>query len=82
MTPAAFYAYVRGALQAQQDKQEIRQHLVYDLACMVRTAIWGKRMPEYRRFYPPRHKEIMSDEAMYQQVVALNAMLGGSVDGE
>lgn len=83
MTPAAFHAYVRGFIEGQKDEAEIWQAQLYNLAVMVRVAIGAKRMPEYKRFFPPRKKRgPMSDEAMYQQVLALNRALGGRTEGE
>lgn len=82
MTPAAFHAYVEGYLETQKDNLEIQRTMAYNLAIMVRAAVGAKHMPTYKQFFPPqKSKKTMSDEAMYQQVLALNSMLGGTVSG-
>ena len=82
MTPAAFHAYVEGYLEEQKAAIEIQRRQNYNLAVMVRVAVGTKRMPEYKKFFPEKRKKQMSDEEMYQQVLALNALLGGTVSGE
>lgn len=86
MTPTAFRAYVRGYLEEQKFRIETRQRQDYNLAVMVRAAVGAKHMPEYERFFKSAGqagpKKPMSDAQMYQQVLALNAALGGSVNGE
>jgi len=81
MTPAAFNAYVRGYLKEQDAQQEIAAAQNYRLAVMVRSAVWGKRMPPYETFAPKRSKRSMTDDEMYQSVLALNAALGGKTEG-
>lgn len=82
MTPAAFHAYVEGYLEEQKAAAELQRRQNYNLAVMVRAAIGSKHMPKYNRLFPEKRKKQMSDEEMYQQVLALNAMLGGTVSGE
>jgi len=87
MTPAAFRAYVKGYLEEERFRMETRQRQDYNLAVMVRAAIGERRMPEYERFYrggkqAGAKQDTMTDEQMYQQVLALNAALGGTVNGE
>ena len=83
MTPAAFRAYVQGCADREQTKTEYERHRDYNLAVLVRAAVGAKRMPDYHRFFPEgagqSEKKPMSDEQMYQQVLALNAALGGTV---
>jgi len=65
---------------AESKKQED-----YNMAVMVRAAVGAKRMPSFSQFFPDSQqrgrKEPMTDEQMYQQVLMLNAALGGSVMG-
>ena len=86
MTPAAFRAYVKGYLEEQKFRIETRQRQDYNLAVMVRAAVGQKRMPDYERFFrgggQAGPKKPMTDEQMYQQVLALHAALGGTVNGE
>ena len=83
MTPAAFRAYVQGCADREQTQAESERKRDYNLAVMVRAAVGAKRMPDYHRFFPEgagqSEKKPMSDEQMYQQVLALNAALGGTV---
>lgn len=83
MTPTAFRAYVRGYLEEQKFQIEARQRQDYNLAVMVRAAMGEKRMPEYERFF--RHqksRKAMSDAEICQSILAINAALGGTVNGE
>lgn len=87
MTPSSFRAYVKGYLEEQRYQNETRQRQDYNLAVMVRAAIGEKRMPGYDRFYSEQKKhgkraQNMSDDQMFQQVLALNKALGGTVNGE
>lgn len=83
MTPAAFRAYVRGYLEEQKFRLEARQRQDYNLAVMVRAAVGEKRMPEYERFFRnQRSRKAMSDAEIYQSILAINAALGGTVNGE
>ncbi len=81
MTPAAFNAYVRGYLKEQEAQQEMVAAQNYRLAAIVRAAIWSKHMPPYESFAPKKQKKVMSDEEMFQSVLALNTALGGAADG-
>ena len=81
MTPAAFGAYVQGYLQEQETQQELLAAQNYRLAAIIRAAVWSKRMPPYEHFAPRKQKKVMTDEEMYQSVLALNAAMGGTADG-
>lgn len=85
MSPAAFRAWVRGFDDMQKTMAENRRRENYNLAVMVRAAVGANRMPNYERFFPDgkaaKQKEPMTDMQMYQQVLALNAALGGTVAG-
>ena len=81
MTPAAFHAYVQGYLKEQETQQTMTAAQNYRLAVMVRSAIWEKRMPAYETFAPKQQRRAMTDEEMYQSVLALNAALGGKTEG-
>ena len=83
MTPAAFRAYVRGYLEEQKFRLEARQRQDYNLAVMVRAAVGEKRMPEYERFFRnQKSRKAMSDTEICQSILAINAALGGTVNGE
>lgn len=84
MTPASFGAYVKGYLQEQETQQELLAAQNYRLATIVRAAIWSKHMPSYETFAPKKPKKpkkVMTDEEMFQSVLALNTALGGAADG-
>lgn len=77
MTPAAFNAWATGYVKTLKEDEERQKAGIYNLASLIRTAVWGKRFPDYEQVFPSSKKE-MSDEAMYAAVCALNAMMGGS----
>lgn len=82
MTPASFGAYVKGYLKEQETQQELLAAQNYRLAAIVREAIWSRRMPPYETFaLKKQQKKVMTDDEMYQSVLALNAALGGGSDG-
>ena len=82
MTPAAFRAYVRGYLEEQTYRIETRQRQDYNLAVMIRAAVGEKRMPDYERFFRSRKsRKAMSDAEICQSILALNAALGGTMNG-
>lgn len=69
-------------LEARRDQAEEDTRLdrarIYGLASAVRTMIWSKHPPSYERMFPgDARKKKMSDEEMYAQVRALNALFGG-----
>ena len=74
---------MQGCADREQTQTENERKRDYNLAVLVRAAIGAKRMPDYDRFFPEgagqSEKKFMSDEQMYQQVLALNAALGGTV---
>ena len=74
---------MQGCADREQTQTESERKRDYNLAVMVRAAVGAKRMPDYNRFFPEGagqgEKKSMSDEQMYQQVLALNAALGGTV---
>lgn len=63
-----------------EEEDERKKAGIYNLAALIRTAVWGKRMPDYEQVFRRKQKE-MSDEAMYASVLALNAMMGGRTEG-
>ena len=63
--------------QAEADVREGRAR-IYGLAAAVRAMIWSKHPPSYERMFPKdRERKKMTDDEMYAQVRALNAMFGG-----
>jgi enamine deaminase RidA (YjgF/YER057c/UK114 family) len=77
MTPAAFVAYVRGVLDGEKTRLEEARATAYNLAVMVRDAIYSNRMPKYESYFQ-KQKKPMSDDDMYDTVVSLNKALGGN----
>lgn len=60
------------------DEAKISRSKLYTLAALVRAMIWAKRPPKYERVFPEdrKHKE-MTDDELYAQARALNALFGG-----
>ncbi len=81
LTPAEFFAFADGYLKNAENEQEMAKMRIYSLACAIRTAIWGKRMPQYdQMFAKQKQKEQMTDEAMYQVCEALCRAYGGKIE--
>ena len=76
MTPAAFSAWTKGYICTQKENDERMKAWIYCHASLVRSAVWGRRMPDYEQIFA-RNRRNMSDEEMYESVLALNAMIGG-----
>ena len=68
-------------LEAWQEKAEADARRdrgrIYALSAAVRTMIWSKSAPGYETMFPEDRKTEMSDDEMYAQVRALNALFGG-----
>ncbi len=78
MTPRELDAMLEArAEQAEVEDRQTRLK-IYNLAAAVRTMIWAKNPPSYERMFPEDRKNDMTDEEMYAQVRALNALFGGS----
>lgn len=79
MTPAELNLYARACERRREDEQRIAQEHIYTLAALIRSMVWAKSPPSYKRVFPERKKaeKPMTDEQMYAQVVILNRMFGG-----
>lgn len=81
MTPAELNLYARAYANREQERQKLRQANLYSLAALIRPMVWAKTPPSIDSVFPglsgkPENEE-MSDEQMYAQVRALNAIFGG-----
>lgn len=80
MTPRQFAAYANGCIERREDDQKLAQVNIYNLACLVKSAVWGKHMPKYSKAFPDakmRRKEAMTDEEMFAAVCAFMQGRGG-----
>lgn len=78
MTPSQFYAWTESVIKKQEDEMRLRQAENYNLAALIRMAVWSKHMPRYESvFRHSRKKKEMTDEEMYSAVSALNKLFGG-----
>lgn len=77
LTPSEFGACVSAWMEKRRDDQQIAQRNIYNLSLLIRAMVWNKRAPDYEDAYGGEMTEIMTDEQMYAQVKALNALLGG-----
>ena len=82
MTPNLFRIWGEARRKAIENRQEAEQANMYALACMIRTAVWGKRMPEYERIFRKAQTRQMTDEEMFERVQVLNRLLGGTEEQE
>lgn len=82
MTPAELNIYARENLSRLQSDQRIRQQNIYALAALVAIMLSSKHIPRYEQIFrepAATKRETMSDEQIYEQVKALNALFGGEV---
>lgn len=78
MTPAELNIHARAYATRQQARQEASQINLYSLSALIRTMIWSKHPPSYEKAYPKKNVSgQQSDEELYAQVRALNALFGG-----
>ena len=79
MTPAQLNVYARARSEALAARQRLAAANLYNLATMIRGAVWGKRgLPPFEKMFPEAAPaRSMSDEAMFRQVQALNKLFGG-----
>ena len=82
MTPRELRIYA----DAYEDQLRLEKYLTnvrtYNLAVLIRSMVWAKHPPRYESVVPEeaREREPMTDEQMYDQVRALNALWGGKED--
>lgn len=82
MTPQELNLYAYAKRDELMAERTIRSHAIYDLAGLIRTAVWNKEFPEFSEVYPEEAKrekngEDASDDKIYAAVRALNALMGG-----
>ena len=79
MTPAQLNVYARARSEALAARQRLAAANLYNLATMIRGAVWGKLgLPPFEKMFPEAAPaRSMSDEAMFRQVQALNKLFGG-----
>lgn len=79
MTPAQLNVYARARSEALAARQRLTEANLYNLATMIRGAVWGKHgLPPFEKMFPEAAPaRSMSDEAMFRQVQALNKLFGG-----
>lgn len=79
MTPAQLNVYARARSEALAARQRLTAANLYNLATMIRGAVWSKHgLPPFEKMFPEAASaRSMSDEAMFRQVQALNKLFGG-----
>ena len=79
LTPAELDILAESWLEAREDRMETLQHGIYTLAALIRPMIWGEDIPSYEDVFggAGHGGEDMTDEAMYEVVLAWNKALGG-----
>ena len=82
MTPSELNLAARAYSARTKSEQEFASLMNYQLATLIRAAVWSKRMPEYRSPFEAKPKQIeQSDDALFASVLALNAAMGGTIEG-
>ena len=78
MTPRQLQLACSAFSDARKTDLRLSSAKIYSLASLIRTAVWGKKMPAFDRVFPEENKKkVMSDEELYEQVRALNKLFGG-----
>lgn len=77
MTPAQLNTWAKAVSRKQEELIRLSYGFIYSLAALIRPMIWAKRPPKPEDFIPGAKKE-MTDEEMYDTVLALNRALGGT----
>lgn len=79
MTPAELRIYADAYIEQLHTDKEVAQVRTFNLAALIRAMVWAKHPPRYEQVFPedPQTRKPMTDEEMYAQVRALNALLGG-----
>lgn len=78
MTPRELQTLLDAYGENAEEQARMSRANIYALSSAVRTMIWAKHPPSYERMFPDdRRKKEMTDEEMYVQVRALNALFGG-----
>lgn len=84
MTPAQLAIAAKARIDVLMLDQQIAQANNYSLACLIRTAVWGKKMPDFdkltRQGRKPNNSEEMTDQQMLNSLTAITKALGGSVE--
>ena len=81
MTPGELNLAVKAYGERLRLEQRMAAASNYNLACLIRTAVWGKRMPKFEQVVgsdKPKAKKNMTDDEMYAVVKALNRAFGGT----
>ena len=53
---------------------------IYNMAALIRSAVWSKHMPKYSSVFPEKKKKEMTDDEMYRSVLGLNSAFGGNTE--
>jgi len=79
MTPAQLRVYADTYVDTVRLERQRDERRIYNLAALIRTMVWAKHPPRFEAVFPPdpAETEPMTDEQMYDQVKALNALFGG-----
>lgn len=83
MTPAELSLVCDAHIARKKAEQEAANSNIYNLAGLIRMAVWGKKMPKYDSIFEPekekKEKKAMSDDEIFAAVCALNLAFGGKV---
>lgn len=77
MTPAELNTWAGSWGADEERRQERERRSLYNLGAIIRAMVWGKRMPSFEEVFGAGTEE-MTDQQMYANVRALNALLGGT----
>lgn len=78
MTPQELNLYARAYGERKRVEEKATRASHYLLSTLIRTMVWAKRAPSYESVFPDDvERKDMTDEEIFAQVRALNALFGG-----
>lgn len=79
MTPAQLRVYADAFVENVKLERKREERRIYNLAALIRVMVWAKHPPRFENVFPeePEEHKPMTDEQMFDQVKALNALFGG-----
>lgn len=79
MTPAQLRIYADAFVERTKIERKREERRIYNLAALIRVMVWAKHPPRIENVFPeePEERKPMTDEQMFDQIRALNALWGG-----
>ena len=81
MTPAELKLAADAFCERTDARRRETEANLYNLACLIREAVWAKKMPDFERLFPKAEKKTreQSDDEMFKQAERLCRLFGGEI---